>query len=155
MQPLTKYLVLSFLALLAGAAHAGGSASAGNIRVTDAWARATPPGVEVGAAYFVINIRGRDDRLLGVSSPIARRAELHISTVEDGLMKMQHLDAVEVQRGEPTVFAPAGRHVMLLGLTQPLREGDTFPLTLRFEQSGPLEVPVQVRGTTGDVKHTH
>jgi len=133
-------LVLTLAALIAS-----GGASADNIQVTEAWSRPTPPGIEVGVAYFVINNRGKDDRLLGASSPVARSAELHVSQMEGGVMKMKHLDAVEVRSGVPTSFAPSGRHVMLTGLKRPLKAGDVFPLVLNFANAGPVKVQVHVR----------
>jgi copper(I)-binding protein len=142
--PIGGCLVLTLVALIAS-----GGASADTIQVTEAWSRPTPPGIEVGVAYFVINNPGRNDRLLGASSPVARRAELHISQVEGGVMKMKHLDAVEVRSGVPTSFAPSGRHVMLTGLKRPLKAGDVFPLVLNFANAGPVKVQVRVRGTAG------
>src|SRR6266446_2742290 len=132
-----------------------GGVSAGNIRVTEAWSRPTPPGTEVGVAYFVIDNQGGNDRLVGVSSPVARRAELHVSQMEGGVMKMKHLDAVEVRSGVPTSFEPSGRHVMLTGLKQPLKEGDAFPLVLNFANAGPDKVQVHVRGTAGTGEGGH
>ena len=129
-----------------------GSTWAGGMHVHDAWSRPTPPGIEVGVAYFTITNGGQTDRLLGAASPVAARTELHISRMEGGVMTMEHLDAVEVKRGEPVSFSPNGRHVMLLGLKQPLKAGDSFPLTLSFEKAGAvkLEVHVQDMAPTGE-----
>ena len=137
------------LLLTLGALIASGGAYADGIQVTEAWSRPTPPGIDVGVAYFVIDNQGRNDRLVGVSSPVAKRAELHISQMEGGVMRMKHLEAVEVKSGVPTSFEPSGRHVMLTGLKQPLKEGDAFPLVLSFANAGPVKVQVHVRGTSG------
>ena len=137
------------LLLTLGALFASGGAYADGIQVTEAWSRPTPPGIDVGVAYFVINNQGRNDRLVGVSSPVAKRAELHVSQMEGGVMRMKHLEAVEVKSGVPTSFEPSGRHVMLTGLKQPLKEGDAFPLVLSFANAGPVKVQVHVRGTSG------
>jgi periplasmic copper chaperone A len=120
--------------------------SAGGIDVRDAWSRSTPPGIEVGVAYLVIRNNGGPDRLIGASSPIAKHTELHISKMEDGVMKMLPLGAVNIEPGTQTAFAPGGRHVMLIGLKQPLKDGDTFPLTLTFEHAGRLRTMVHVYG---------
>ena len=148
--PIAGCLILTLVALIAS-----GGASADNIQVTEAWSRPTPPGIEVGVAYFVINNRGKDDRLLGASSPVARRAELHISQMEGGVMKMKHLDAVEVRSGVSTSFAPSGRHVMLTGLKRPLKAGDVFPLVLTFANAGPFKVQVHVKRTAGGGEGGH
>lgn len=136
--------IASCLALAAGALAAGGAALAGDIEVVDAWSRPTPPGAEAGVVYFTITNRGRSDRLVGASSPVAERAELHISQMEGGVMKMRPLAAVEVKKGAPTSFEPSGRHVMLTGLRKPLKRGDAFPLVLRFAKAGSVKVQVRV-----------
>jgi copper(I)-binding protein len=136
------------LALALGTVIPGG-ASAQAIQVVDAWSRPTPPGIDVGVAYFTIRNAGKSDRLLSVSSTVAERAELHMSALKDGVMRMEGLDSVEVPSGAPTSFEPSGRHVMLLGLKRPLKEGDAFPLVLTFANAGPLRVRVRVRGLGG------
>lgn len=146
LQQLRKYVVSLFLVSVAGTVNATDAVSAGDIRVTDAWSRATPPGIEVGVAYFVINNRGKDDRLVRVASPIAARTELHINKMNGEMMTMQRVDAVDVTNGDATSFAPGGRHVMLIGLKRALKEGDVFPLVLTFEKTGPLEIQVRVKG---------
>jgi len=129
------------------------TADSAAVAVTGAWARATPPGLDVSAAYFVIENRGAADRLTAVSSPVAGRAELHRTTTRDGMARMEHQHAVAVPPGR-TEFAPGGLHVMLLGLEQPLRAGDRFPLTLEFERAGELTVEVSVRAA-GGAGHGH
>ena len=141
------------LAFAIGASLPAG-ASAQGIQVADAWSRPTPPGVDVGVAYFVIRNAGKSDRLLRVSSPVAKRAELHVSAVKDGIMKMEGLDSVDIG-GTPVAFEPSGRHVMLVGLKRPLKEGDVFPLTLTFANAGQVKTSVRVRGADGvDKGHT-
>jgi hypothetical protein len=135
-------------ALAAGAstalAHKG-------VNVEDAWARATPPGAKTGAAYFVISAHdGYTDRLVGVSSPVATKAEFHTNVMEDGMMKMRQIESVEVSGDAPAGFEPGGNHVMLMGLKGPLTEGDQFQMTLTLEKLGAIETQVTVRaiGTT-------
>ena len=136
--------LLQILILVAGSAFSETS-NAGGMHVQDAWSRPTPPGIEVGVAYFTIKNDGQNDRLLGAVSPVAERAELHISRMQGGVMTMEHLDAVDVKQGEPVAFSPNGRHVMLLGLKKPLKVGDSFPVTLNFEKAGAVKVEVHVQ----------
>jgi copper(I)-binding protein len=133
------------LVLALGGAIPGG-ALAQSVQVVDAWSRATPPGMAVGVAYFTIRNTGKSDRLLGVSSPVAKRAELHVSSMNDGVMRMQALSSVDIGSGAPTSFEPSGKHVMLVGLKRALKEGDAFPLVLTFANAGKVETMVQVRG---------
>ncbi|MGB5080447.1 MAG: copper chaperone PCu(A)C, partial [Burkholderiales bacterium] len=140
----THSRIAACLLIAAGALAAGGAATAADIEVGDAWSRPTPPGVEVGVAYFTITNHGRNDRLLAASSPVAKRADLHLSRMEGGVMKMRHLDSVEVRAGSPTAFEPNGRHVMLTGLKRQLKRGERFPLVLKFSNAGSVEVQVRV-----------
>ena len=146
--PIRTHIARSAL-IAAGLLAAGGAAAAAGIEVIDAWARPTPPGVAVGAAYFRIINQGKTDRLVAVSSPIAKRAELHISKMEGGVMTMRPLEAVEVKKGSPVAFMPNGRHVMLMGLKQPLKPGDRVPLVLTFAHAGAVEVQVTVSAAAG------
>jgi len=100
----------------------------------------------VGVAYFTIRNDGKSDRLLRASSSVAKRAEFHVSTLKSGVARMEGLGSVDVASGAPTSFEPSGRHVMLMGLKRPLKEGDVFPLVLTFANAGPIEVRVRVRG---------
>jgi copper(I)-binding protein len=59
-------------------------------------------------------------------------------------MKMRPLAAMDIPAGQTVTPRPGGMHIMLLGLTQPLREGQSFPLTLSFEHAGPLQVTVEI-----------
>jgi hypothetical protein len=142
-----RNLWISLVFALGAAAPAGVSAQ--GIQVVDAWSRPTPPGVDVGVAYFTIRNSGKGDRLLRAFSPIAKRAELHVSVMKEGVMRMEGLSAVDVGSGAPMAFEPNGRHVMLMGLKRPLKEGDAFPLTLTFANAGPVQTSVRVRGLDG------
>ena len=132
------------LAFVLGVVFASAAlAQSGQLEVGNAWARATPGKAENGAAYLTIQ-SPTADRLVSASSPVAKKAELHISSMEGMVMKMRPLAALDIPAGKPVTLSPGGTHVMLLGLNQPLREGQSFPLTLTFEKAGPKEVTVAV-----------
>jgi hypothetical protein len=115
------------------------------IAVADAWARATPGGAKTGAVYLtLVNHGAKGDKLVGVATPVADQAQLHVESVENGIMKMRPLAEVEVKPGATTVLKPGASHVMLVGLKQPLKEGESFPLTLDFAKAGKQEVQVEV-----------
>jgi periplasmic copper chaperone A len=125
--------------LLTGAA----SAQTGALQVKGAWARATPGKSETGAAYLTIE-SATPDRLTGISTPVAGEAELHEMTLQGGVMKMRSMAALDLPAGQTVVLKPGAVHIMLVGLKQPLRVGDSFPLTLEFETAGRREVNVTV-----------
>lgn len=130
-------------------AFAGLAASAGDApTVSDAWARATPPGTDVGAAYLVITGGSRADRLLGASTPRAAMTHLHEVVESEGVAKMRAIEAVPIPAGAKVTLAPKGTHIMLMGLDAPLVAGQSFPLTLRFGESAEQAVTVTVRPAT-------
>jgi periplasmic copper chaperone A len=111
----------------------------GQLEIKTPWARATPGHAENGAAYFTI-VSPTADRLTAVSSPVAKKAELHTMSMEGGVMRMRPLAAIDIPAGQTVTLSPGGMHIMLLGLTQPLHQGQSFPLTLSFGQAGPRQV---------------
>ncbi len=120
----------------------------GAIRATNAWSRALPPVSANGAVYVSLMNNGpRTDKLTGASSPVAQRVELHTHTTESGVMKMRAAASVELSPGKKVELKPGGLHLMLIGLKQPLKEGEHFPLTLRFAHASPMEVEVVVLPT--------
>jgi copper(I)-binding protein len=118
-------------------------ALAQGVEVKDAWARATPAGAQTAAAYVTI-VSPTADRLTGVATPEAQKAELHSMTMEGGVMKMRPIDGLDLPAGTLVTLKPGGYHIMLTGLAKPLREGDTFPLTLSFANAGTQQVTVTV-----------
>jgi len=137
-------LALAIISLSSGISVAQ-SASASSIMVENAWARATPGNSKIGVVYLTIVDHGAaPDRLVGVASAVAARAEIHTMTDDKGVMKMHEVDAIAVAPGTPTELKPGGYHIMLMDLKQPLKEGDSFPLTLRFEKAGDIQVTVRV-----------
>jgi copper(I)-binding protein len=108
------------------------------------WARASAGAAKTGAAYLTITDTGTPDRLIGASTPAADTAELHESMADMGTMKMRPVAGLDLAPGKPMKLAPGGYHLMLMGLKAPLKAGDTFPLTLRFEHAPPLTVTVAV-----------
>jgi periplasmic copper chaperone A len=129
------------LALAAGqsAAH---EFKLGSITIADPWARATPPGAQVGGGYFTIKNGGAEpDRLVSATAEIAGRSELHEMAVVGGVMKMRPLDkGVEIPAGGSVEFDPSAYHVMFVQLKKPLKKGETFSGTLTFEKAGKVDV---------------
>lgn len=135
-------LVLAFAATSA----LGHSHEKGDLQVRHPWARATPPGATVAAGYLEIRNNGKDaDRLLSASTPVAKRVELHVTEHSDHIAKMRQLRAFEVPGRERLTLTPGGAHLMLVDIAQPLKKGERFPLTLRFERAGELQVEVEVQ----------
>jgi copper(I)-binding protein len=119
------------------------------IRIEDAWSRTAMQG-RTGVVYLTIVDEGAADRLTGITSPVAARAELHESFNENGVAKMREIAVLPLAQGKPVTLAPGGYHIMLVDLKAPLKQGDAFPITLRFEKAGQVtaQVTVQKPGAT-------
>ena len=131
--------------LLAGAAKAEDYA-VGDLQVGNPWARATPRGANVAAAYLTItNNGGASDRLISGSTNVASRFEVHSMVVEDGVAKMRPVEGgVEIRARQTVELKPGSFHVMLMGLTQPLQEGQRVTGTLVFERAGKIDIQFTV-----------
>ncbi|MCC7068648.1 MAG: copper chaperone PCu(A)C [Burkholderiales bacterium] len=146
-----SFLTATVAALLVGAATLGASAptfaqpaKAGPISVSHVWARAVPAPVRNSAAYLVIENQGAADRLLSASAAVAKETQLHTMVMDGGVMKMREVKGVDVPANGRAELKPGGDHVMLLGLSDGLKEGSRFPLRLKFEKAGELTVEVMV-----------
>ncbi len=139
----------SLAALVMLAISASAAADAGPT-ISQAWARATAPGVDVGAVYMTIDGSAKNDEL--VSASTARASMVHLHTVEEsgGVSKMRAVEGVPVPAGKRVMLAPKGTHVMLMGLAQPLIAGEPFALTLKFAKAGEKTVNVAVRAASAD-----
>ena len=130
--------------LLAVAACGGG----GSLEVTDAWARPTPE-VATTAAFYVTfeNGTSSDDRLTAVRvDDRCDAAELHRSSIVDGMMQMRPADAddLAIRAGESLEMEPGGVHVMCIGPNAPLVAGDEIALLFEFERAGTIEATAVV-----------
>ncbi|HEX4235053.1 MAG TPA: copper chaperone PCu(A)C [Caldimonas sp.] len=137
------------LAVVAGVAIAH-DARVGEIAIEHPFAAPSIAGTTNGAAYFAAleNAGSTADRLLGATTPVAARVELHTMAVDaQGVMRMREIDGIALAPHARIEMGPgSGMHLMLIGLKEPLREGRSFPMMLRFERAGKVEVMVVVQG---------
>ncbi|HEY8023935.1 MAG TPA: copper chaperone PCu(A)C [Burkholderiaceae bacterium] len=110
--------------------------------VSNAHARPTVPGQSSGAAYIDIENRGKtSDRLLTISSPVAKSAEVHSMTMDGTIMRMREVTQLELKpSAKLTMGSGDGYHIMLVGLKKALKPGEKIPLNLRFEKAGKMEL---------------
>jgi copper(I)-binding protein len=142
---LTAVLSGAFLSLLAGTAAAEDYVL-GNLAIVQPWARATPRGAAVAGAYLTITNKGSQaDRLMGGSTAVANRFELHSMEIEDGIAKMRPVEGgLEIKPGQTVELKPGSFHVMLIGLKQPLQPSQHVKGTLVFEKAGKVDVEFSV-----------
>lgn len=120
----------------------------GTLSISDLWTRATPPRAQAAGGFLAIENSGREpDRLVGVASPVAGRAEIHEMRMQDGTMIMRPVEGgIEIPAGGEVVLAPGGFHIMFMELKDAFTEGSRVPVTLRFEKAGNLETFLHVQG---------
>ena len=87
----------------------------------------------------------KDAKVVGVSTPIARQAEIHESMNHGGVMHMHAVEALELPAGKPVALKPGGFHVMLVGLERPLKEGEIVPIVLTIEGPDRKRTTVEVK----------
>ncbi len=146
----------------AAAIFAAGAAFAHDgVHVENAYAITSGPGAMSGAVFFEIvnHSTTAPDRLISASSDVAQRVELHTHLIDaNGVARMVEVeDGFAVAPGETHVLERGGDHVMLMGLTRPLADGDILELKLVFEREGEVvvEVPVDLDRATAPMQHGH
>jgi copper(I)-binding protein len=136
------------LRTLAAAAALIAAAAQAQVTVRDAWVRASVPQQKATGAFMQLQ-SAKDTRLVSASSPLTPSVEVHEMAMQDNVMRMRQVPAVELPAGKAVDLKPGGYHVMLMDLKQPVKEGDTVPLTLVFEgkdgQRETVEVKAPVR----------
>jgi hypothetical protein len=114
------------------------------VKVDGAWARSTVPGQQAGGGFMTLQSAAAD-RLLGGTTPVAERLELHTMTMEGDVMKMRQIERIDLPAGQRVELKPGGLHVMLVGLNEELSVGDTLRITLKFKNAGDITLDVPVK----------
>ena len=132
----------------------------GELKLRHPHAYPTLPGMKTGAVYLVAirNEGERADRLLAASTTVADRVELHQMQMDGDVMRMRALPGIEIPARSTVSLRQGssdGYHLMLFGLRRPLAAGDRFPLTLRFERAGEIQVEVWVEAPRTPAQHSH
>jgi len=139
MSRLATLLALCAMLIAPAVAH---EYTVGSLHIGHPWSRATPKGATIGAGYLKITNNGTTpDRLIGGSSDAAKSFELHVMSMENGVMKMRPVEGgIEIKPGETVEFKPESYHVMFVGLKEPLVQGHRVKATLEFAKAGKVAV---------------
>lgn len=145
-----RLLAAAFVLSLAGPGWA-------QVSVKEPWVRGTVPQQKATGMFVQLTAAG-GGKLLSASSPVAGLVEIHEMRMDDGVMKMRAVSSVDLPAGKTVELKPGGYHVMLMDLKQPLKPGDTVPVTLMVETAGgkkeSIEVKAPVRPLGGEApKH--
>ncbi|MBK1703394.1 copper chaperone PCu(A)C [Halochromatium glycolicum] len=148
-RPLSPFLIVLPLLSLNLCAAEQPATPATEIEVQDAYVRAVPPGQPNSAAFMhLTNTSNRDRALVIGETDAAEVVELHTHKMEDGMMRMRQLEQIELPAGETVKLQPGGLHVMLIGLTEDLRAGDSIELHLGFDDGSRQSLTLPVKRVT-------
>lgn len=152
-----KKLSLLAAGLIASAGAFAGAAD--QVTVQDPYVRLAPPNAPATGAFMVIRNNGdKDVKVLKADNPASKVTELHTHINDGGVMKMRPVPAIDVKARGEAVLKPGGLHVMLIDLKAPMKEGDTVPLTLTFDDGSTKKVDAKVVKPTAapaPMEHKH
>lgn len=138
--------VLATFAVLTSSPVSAHEFQLGDLHIGHPFARTTAPQQPSGGAYLSIENRGKEtDRLIKASADIAKETQIHSMKMDGNVMRMREIEKIDITPGAKVSMKPGdGYHIMLIGLKQPLKAGDKFPVTLTFEKAGQTVVTVVV-----------
>lgn len=137
MKPLGGLLAALVLGATAAAPLHAHEYKIGELQIIHPWAKPSLKGVPNGAAYMAISNSGdEEDVLVSVSSSVAENVELHTMEMTGGVMRMRPIEGgITLPAHDTVLLEPGGKHIMLIGLKEPLAPGSRFDLTLTFEKA--------------------
>jgi len=142
-------------ALMLAGCGAGPARKDRAIAVERPWVRLPAVAGEAGAAYFRLTGGSEGTTMVGISSPLVRRIELHESMTGGNMASMKKLDDVDFAYDGTIEFKPGGRHAMLFGIAPTVKPGTPLPLTFAFDNAPPITVTAEVRSVAGDSGAEH
>jgi hypothetical protein len=137
-----KISLLAAGLLISAGAFAG---AADNVTVQDPYVRLAPPNAPATGAFMVIKNNGdKDVKVVKADNPLSKATELHTHINDGGVMKMRPVPAIDIKAKGEAVLKPGGLHVMLIDLKAPMKEGDSVPITLTFDDGSSKQVDAKV-----------
>ncbi len=131
------------------------------VKVEDAWVRGTVATQKATGAFMRLT-PAANARLVAAESPVAGVVEIHEMAMENDIMKMRQIPGLDLAAGRTVELKPGGYHVMLMDLKQPLKGGESVPITLVFEDATQkrftqaITAPVTaLGGGNAPMKHGH
>ncbi|MHA4871140.1 copper chaperone PCu(A)C [Duganella sp. PWIR1] len=124
------------------------------VTVGEPWVRATVAAQKATGAFMTLTST-QNVKLVGVSSPAAGIVEVHEMKMDNDMMRMRQIPALDLPAGKPVKLAPGGYHLMLLDLKQPLKDGDKVALTLEIEDAQKVRSKVVVDAPVKPLNAAH
>lgn len=150
-----KLLVLAVIAFVLPLSVQAHDHAHGAVQVSDPWVRATVPQQRATGAFMTLMAKN-GARLVSVASPAAKLVEVHEMTLgADKVMRMRAVDGLDLPAGEPVELKSGGHHVMLIDLSEQVKEGDRVPLTLTVETADGKRESIQLEAPVRSLTHQH
>lgn len=93
------------------------TSAAADVVIEEPWAPATPPAATVAAGCLAItNTESTPDHLIGATSPVAERVEMHVTFTENGIAKNAAAGRSVVPGEARLALKPGAGHLMCVGL---------------------------------------
>lgn len=147
-------LIAALTLTLVPLANVAADGIADKITVNDPYVRAVPPVVMTSAAFMQFqNSDEAEHFLVSASTPAAAVVELHMHTMDDGIMRMRQVAHIHLPPKQTVSLQPGGLHIMLFDLSAPLNLGDRVPITLTFIDGSTKEIAAEVRSVKQMMKH--
>lgn len=126
---------------------------AANISVENPFVKEVAPNMKNSAAFMVIKNSGdKPVSLVSAKNDSSSITELHTHGKQNGMMVMYKVDKIEVPAKGEAQLKPMGLHVMLIGLSKELKEGQNINLELTFDNGESVKVVAPVKKLKGDMK---
>ena len=126
-----------------------------SVSVEGAYIRSSIPGTTITSSYMIIENKGEKTvTLLGASSKISPRIEIHQHSIVDGMMRMRQVDSIDITAKQRIVLQPSGLHLMLFDIKKPLQAQQKVELTLNFSNKPAVTIQVPVYSPLQEKEHS-
>lgn len=150
MKKLSSILLAGLLLLTAC-----GNAATGDIEIHQAWVRPTAQGNNAAVYFTIHNHSDQADELTGITTNISDAVEIHSTSIENDVMKMEMLTSIPLAADDEIVFEPGGTHVMLNNIKQELVLGEHIGIVLHFKNHADIVVEVHIEEAMPEEDHDH
>ncbi|MFV0575962.1 MAG: copper chaperone PCu(A)C [Vibrio sp.] len=151
-----KKALIALSVSLASLAFSASTLANEGLHFNDPYARATAPNAVNSAVFMEIeNHSDTDDALVSASSDAAKKVEVHTVEKDGDLIKMRQIDRIDIPSKGKVVLQPGSYHIMLLGINQPLKEGETIDVTLGFADGSTQKLNIPVKNVINGMNQSH
>ena len=124
--------------------------------ISNLWIKEPIGNHSMTSGYLTIkNTNSYDERLIAITSNIAKKSEIHEMIVHNNIMKMNVLnDGLKIPANSIVYLKPGSYHVMFMKLYKKLKIMSTHKINLNFEKAGQLNIDFPVHKKFSDIKST-